>query len=113
MRPDKLRRPKSLPSCESRDAWRRDLAEALVLLRSPDEALRFLADICTPGEMVDLADRWHVAKLLDEGQHSYRDIHALTGISVTTVARVARFLQQEPHKGYRLILDRMKSSAKG
>jgi uncharacterized protein YerC len=37
---------------------------------------------------------------------SYRDIHALTGVSVTTIGRVARFLQQESFRGYRLVLDR-------
>lgn len=99
-------------SSPDKSAWRRDFAEAVASLRDADEALRFLADVCTPGEITDLADRWHVAKLLDEGQHSYRDIHAMTGISVTTVARVARFLQQEPHQGYRLVLDRRKKAGK-
>lgn len=102
----------SLPLRESGDLWRRDLAEAIASLRNADEVLKFLADVCTPGEVADLADRWHVAKLLDEGAHSYRDINAMTGISVTTVARVARFLQQEPHHGYRLVLDRMKKPSR-
>ncbi|MGE3623242.1 MAG: YerC/YecD family TrpR-related protein [Bdellovibrionales bacterium] len=87
----------------------RDLGEAFLQLRTVDEARRFLRDICTPKEIVDLADRWWVARLLDEGKHSYRDIHDMTGVSVTTIGRVARFLQQENFQGYRLVLDRTKS----
>ena len=60
----------------------------------------------------DLSDRWWVARLLDEGKHSYREIHDLTGVSVTTVGRVARFLQQENFQGYRLMLDRTKPKHK-
>jgi uncharacterized protein YerC len=48
--------------------------------------------------------------LLEEGQSSYRDIHDQTGVSVTTIGRVARFLQQENFQGYKLIIDRLKSN---
>jgi len=64
-------------------------------------------DLCTPAELRALAERWHVAKLLDAGEQSYRDINALTGISTTTIGRVARFLKDEPHQGYRAVLDRL------
>ncbi len=87
------------------------LAEALLNLRDADEMRRFLRDICTPKEIADLADRWWVARLLDEGKHSYREIHELTGVSVTTIGRVARFLQQENFQGYRLVIDRMRSGS--
>jgi len=53
------------------------------------------------------AERFRVARLLDEGQLSYRDISERTGASTTTVTRVARFLREMPHQGYRLVLDRM------
>lgn len=85
------------------------LIDAFLSLRHPDEMHRFLRDICTPKEITDLADRWWVARLLDEGKHSYREIHDLTGVSVTTIGRVARFLQQENFQGYRLVLDRKKN----
>jgi TrpR-related protein YerC/YecD len=87
----------------------KDLCEALLLLRTTDETRRFLFDLCTPKEIHDLADRWWVARLLDEGKHSYREIHDLTGVSVTTIGRVARFLQQENFQGYRLVIDRTKA----
>jgi TrpR-related protein YerC/YecD len=86
----------------------KDLIEALLSLKTTDECRRFLRDICTPKEIADLSDRWWVARLLEEGKHSYRDIHELTKVSVTTIGRVARFLQQEEFQGYRLVIDRMK-----
>lgn len=88
------------------------LIKALLTLKTAEEMRRFLYDICTPKEIVDLSDRWQVARLLDEGKLSYRDIHERTGVSVTTVGRVARFLQQENFQGYRIVLDRIKNSDK-
>ena len=88
------------------------LCEALLALRKPDEARRFLADLCTPGEIRALAERWHVAQLLNDGQHSYREINAMTGVSTATITRVARFLVDEDYGGYRLVLDRMKLKRK-
>ena len=49
-----------------------------------------------------------MARLLDEGALSYREIAERAQTSTTTVVRVARFLKEEPHQGYRLVLDRMK-----
>ena len=65
-----------------------------------------LADLCTPAEVRSLAERWQVARLLDAGQLTYREIHEATGVSTTTIVRVARFLRQEDNRGYRLLLDR-------
>ncbi|WP_306015691.1 YerC/YecD family TrpR-related protein [Oceanicaulis sp. MMSF_3324] len=84
------------------------LCDALLTLRSSEEMQRFLKDLTTPGEMQALAERWRVARLLAEGEKSYREISADTGVSTTTVTRVARFLTQEEHQGYQLVLDRLK-----
>ncbi|MGJ3230480.1 MAG: YerC/YecD family TrpR-related protein [Oceanicaulis sp.] len=84
------------------------LAEALLTLETAGEAERFLRDLTTPGELQALAERWRVARMLDAGGKSYREISAETGVSTTTVTRVARFLAQENFQGYRLVLDRMK-----
>ena len=84
------------------------LIEAFLALETADECRRFLFDICTPKEIADLSDRWMVARLLVGGKLSYREIHAQTGVSVTTVGRVARFLQQENYQGYRVLIDRLK-----
>jgi TrpR-related protein YerC/YecD len=78
-----------------------DLCAALRTPRSEDEMLRLLVDLCTPAEIRTLAERWHVARLLEGSAMSYRDIHEATGVSTTTIVRVARFLRQEPHQGYR------------
>ncbi len=86
------------------------LAQALLGLQNLDEVKAFLNDLCTPSEMRAFAERFKVARLLDEGQLSYREISERTGASTTTVTRVARFLREMPHQGYRLVLDRLKDS---
>src|SRR3712207_1358525 len=83
------------------------LCEALLTPRNADEMCRLLSDLCTPAEIRTLAERWHVARLLDGTPLSYREIHDATGVSTTTIVRVARFLRQEPHQGYRRALDSM------
>lgn len=80
---------------------------AVLTLRTKEECRRFFSDVATPAELRSLSERIHVAALLDEGTRSYRDIHEETGVSTTTVTRVARFLGHEPNRGYRLVLDRM------
>ena len=84
------------------------LLNAFLLTKNKEELRRFLIDILTPGEIKAFAERWAIARLLDDGNLSYREIAARTGASTTTVGRVARFLSQEPHQGYRLVLDRLK-----
>lgn len=93
---------------DARAALANDLAEAIASIGDADEARAFLADLCTPSEVHALAERWYVARLLDQGTMTYRDIHDATGVSTTTVVRVARFLKQEGNRGYRRVLDRMR-----
>jgi TrpR-related protein YerC/YecD len=90
-----------------------DLCAAMLVPRDAAEMRRFLTDLCTPAEVRTLAERWHVARLLDGTSLSYRDIHDGTGVSTTTIVRVARFLRQEPHQGYRQILDTLEASNAG
>jgi TrpR-related protein YerC/YecD len=84
------------------------LAQALSSLADETDMSRFLTDLCTPAELRALRERWHVAQILDGGGISYRDIQSQTGVSTTTIGRVARFLKDEPHQGYRIVLDRAK-----
>ena len=84
------------------------LAEALLALRTRAEVEAFLTDLCTPGEMRALAERWRVAQMLDAGELSYREIAAEAQTSTTTVTRVARFLRDMPYNGYRRVIDRLK-----
>ena len=69
------------------------LCEALLSLKNATEMGAFLRDLCTPAEMEVLVDRWRVVPyLLDEV--SYREIHERTAVSITTIGRVARYLNQ-------------------
>lgn len=87
------------------DQLRDALCAALLTPRDGKEMCRLLVDLCTPAEIRTLGERWHVARLLDGTDLSYRDIQDATGVSTTTIVRVARFLRQEPNRGYRQALD--------
>jgi TrpR-related protein YerC/YecD len=84
-----------------------ELCDALLTPNDRDEMRLLLLDLCTPAEIRTLAERWHVARLLDGTDLSYRDIHEGTGVSTTTIVRVGRFLKQEPNQGYRRAIDRI------
>jgi len=71
----------------------RALCAAIAVLETPEECRAFLRDLCTPAEVQAMADRWAVVESLKRGL-PYREIHRLTGVSVTTIGRVARFLAQ-------------------
>jgi len=69
------------------------LYKALLSLKTPAEMSAFLHDLCTPAELEVLVDRWRVVPLLLDGM-PYRQIHERTAVSITTIGRVARFLNQ-------------------
>lgn len=81
------------------------LVEAVLLLRSPDEAQRFLRDLMTKGEINEFARRLEAAELLTK-KVPYTTIEKQTGLSSTTVARISKWLNGDLG-GYRLIIDRM------
>ena len=80
------------------------LYKAFLTLDKPSEVRQFLLDLCTPSEVEAMVDRWWTASLLREGR-SYRDISDVTGVSVTTIGRVARYMNMG-EGGYRLALRR-------
>ncbi len=86
-----------------------ELCDAFLSLESKKEVMAFLKDLCTPQELTALSERWKVCRLLSLGKYSYREIHALTGASLTTIGRVSRFLKDEPYHGYQSVLDKMNS----
>ncbi len=96
----KRRDPATRPDQADLDA----LVEALLSLREPAELRAFLDDLCTPAELEALCDRWRVIPLLQAGV-PYREIHDRTGVSVTTIGRVARCLERGAG-GYRLAAQR-------
>ena len=81
------------------------LARVFAALASTGDARAFLEDLCTPAELEALADRWRVVPLLLEGV-AYREIHERTGVSVTTIGRIARCLDLGSG-GYRLAAERV------
>lgn len=80
------------------------LFEAIISLESADECRSFFKDLCTPAELQALVDRWQVVGYLQQDL-PYRKIHDLTGVSVTTIGRVARFLT-DGFGGYQTAIDR-------
>ena len=78
------------------------LAQALNGLKNAEQVYAFLIDLCTPAELEALADRWQVVEPLTKGK-TYRQIHDDTGVSVTTIGRVARCLELGTG-GYQLAL---------
>ena len=86
------------------------LYQAFLTMNKPDEVRQFLLDLCTPSELEAIVDRWWTASLLREGR-SYREISEITGVSVTTIGRVARFLTMG-EGGYRLALRREEAANK-
>lgn len=80
------------------------LFEAIISLKTSDECRNFFKDLCTPAELQALVDRWQVVEYLEQGL-PYRKIHDLTGVSVTTIGRVARFLS-DGFGGYQTAIQR-------
>ena len=80
------------------------LFEAVISLRSTAECRNFFKDLCTPTELQALVDRWQVVELLQQ-ELPYRKIHDMTGVSVTTIGRVARFLS-DGFGGYQTAIER-------
>src|SRR5579863_459241 len=89
----------------------RNLFTAVASLRSGDECRSFFRDLCTPAEIQAMADRWAVVDWLMRGV-PYREINRLTGVSVTTISRVARCLA-DGNGGYSLIVRRTRGPRRG
>ncbi|CAH0538982.1 YerC/YecD family TrpR-related protein [Vibrio marisflavi] len=90
------------------DKLAEELYSAIAQLNSAEETKLFLTDLCTPQEIHGMAERWRVATCLKQ-EMSYREISAKTGVSVTTVGRVARALNYG-EGGYELLLDRVEQA---
>ena len=86
----------------------RNLCVAVAALKTGDEVRAFFRDLCTPAELQAMADRWAVVDHLKRGI-SYREIHKLTGVSVTTIGRVARFLGNG-NGGYEVATQRLEEA---
>ena len=97
------------------DTWlsdeMQDLFDAILSLESVDDAAAFFRDLCTLGELHDMAQRWAVVRMLEDGLH-YAEISQRTGASTATITRIASWLHHG-QGGYRTALDRRRAAGSG
>src|SRR3989344_2693876 len=84
------------------------LFEAILKLKNLDETQRFFRDLLTEKELVELGQRWKVARMLAK-RIRYTKIAQETGMSSTTIARVHKWLKKGMG-GYKLALGRLKEN---
>ena len=84
---------------------KKQLLEAILALKNADEAKRFLRDLLTAEEIEEFATRLEAARLLSRDVQ-YNAISESTGLSSTTIARMAKWLRGSLG-GYRLIIARL------
>ena len=82
------------------------LLDAILSLKSREEAMAFLEDLCTIQEINSMIQRYDVALLLDQGL-TYARIAEITKASTATISRVNRSLVYGA-EGYKLAIERMK-----
>ncbi|HEY4487236.1 MAG TPA: YerC/YecD family TrpR-related protein [Candidatus Paceibacterota bacterium] len=89
--------------------WKRrenkGLIDAVLALKSRNEAERFLRDLLTEEEIEEFTRRFQTAQLLSDSV-PYSQIRKKTGLSTTTIARVSKWLKGN-EGGYRLIIARL------
>ena len=83
----------------------KELFKAIITIDSMDECKNFFYDLCTPSEIEEFSTRWLIVKLLSK-KKPYRQIALETGVSTTTVGRVARYMKYG-HDGYNTILNKL------
>ena len=66
-----------------------DFFEAIMTLKTKEEFYQFFEDICTTNEVLSIAERLEVAKLLHQNK-TYVEIAKQTGASTATISRVNR-----------------------
>jgi TrpR-related protein YerC/YecD len=85
----------------------KELYEAFLSLKTPEECGRFLRDVCTLKEIEDMVSRLRIARMLSKTQPKpFRDIAEEVGTSTTTVTRVAHWLNHGMG-GYRTVISRI------
>ena len=81
------------------------LFEAILCLKDKEECYTFFEDVCTINELLSLAQRFEVAKMLREHK-TYLDIAEKTGASTATISRVNRSLNYG-NDGYDRVFKRL------
>jgi len=86
------------------------LFQAILSLENVEECYQFFDDLCTISEVQSLAQRFEVAKMLQESK-TYDEIQRETGASTATISRVRRFVDYGSD-GYKLALERLSEEEK-
>lgn len=79
---------------------------AILTLKTEDEVSKFFDDVATIKEVLDLASRLEVARMLTE-KKVFSEISKETGASSATISRVNKCLNYGDG-GYKTALDRLK-----
>ena len=83
----------------------KDLFEAILTLENVDECFDFFEDVCTVNEVLSIAQRFAVARMLKE-DHTYLEVAKETGASTATISRVNRSLNYG-NDGYDMVFSRL------
>ena len=84
------------------------LFRAILTLENLEDCYTFFDDICTIGEIQDMAQRLDTAFLLSEGK-SYQAISQEVGVSTATIGRVSRCLNYGKG-GYKKAIEKLKEA---
>ena len=84
----------------------KEMFDAILTLEEEEECYKFFEDVCTVNEVLSLAQRFEVAKMLTQG-HSYMEVAEQTGASTATIARVNRSLNYGG-EGYEMVFARLR-----
>ncbi len=87
-----------------------ELFEAILTLESVEECYAFFEDACTIKEIIEIAQRLKVAKLLDAGT-SYLTVSKEVGVSTATISRVSKCLEYG-NGGYKMVMERVDKGEK-
>lgn len=82
----------------------RSMFEAILKLKNVEECELLFKDMCTDKELAAIAQRYMVAKMLDD-EATYAEIVTATGASTATISRVKRSL--ESGEGYEIVFTRL------
>lgn len=84
----------------------KELFEAILTLENVDECFDFFEDVCTVNEVLSIAQRFSVAKMLKDNK-TYLEVAKETGASTATISRVNRSLNYG-NDGYEMVFSRLK-----
>ena len=84
------------------------LFKAVLTLENIEECYAFFGDVCTVNEIISIAQRYEVARMLKDGK-TYIEISETTKAATATISRVTRALRYG-NDGYELAFKRQKNT---